>query len=83
MSINRWGLASVIALVAVLPIGALAWQVGGPHTLVAEMPPVILMIAAVICSTAAAIRGSRGWLTITVVAAIWSLLTLFLIFNPE
>ena len=48
-----------------------------------DIPPFIPLIAAILCSTAAAIRGSQWWLTITIVAALWGALVLFQLIVPH
>jgi hypothetical protein len=83
VSVNKWGVVSVVALLAVLPVAAVGWHVGGPHTRISDIPPFIPLIAAILCSTAAAIRGSQWWLTMTIVAALWGALALFQIIVPH
>lgn len=82
MSISRWGVASVIALLAVLPTAALGWRFAGP-AVVAEIPALILLIGGTTCSVVAAQRGSPWWLAVAVPAALWGAVTLFVMIVPE
>jgi hypothetical protein len=60
VSVNTWGVASVIALLAVLPTGALGWRLAGPRS-ISEIPALMLMIVAMTCSIVATLRGSHWW----------------------
>jgi hypothetical protein len=41
------------------------------------------MIAGMICSIVAALRGSRWWLAVAIPAVLWGAVTLFLMVIPE
>jgi hypothetical protein len=76
---SKWGVAALISLAAVVPsAGALARLMGrdGRETVVLGL---ILQVLAMSCGAVAAKRGSRWWLTVSAVAALWFILTLLLI----
>lgn len=80
---NRWGVAALISLAAVVPsAGALAALMGrdGRETVVLGL---ILLVSAMTCGVLAAKRGSRWWLTVSAVAALWFALTILLLTVPE
>ena len=74
MHISKWGGASLIALLAVVPVGALGWRLAGPAP-VSEIPGVICMVIAVISSAVAAWRGNGWWLAVTAFSGVWTALT--------
>jgi hypothetical protein len=72
---NKWGMAAILALIAVLPVAALSRYVGESGT-AADVPPFAPLLLAVLCSVAAARRGSRWWLVVTLLAALWGFVVL-------
>jgi len=76
--VNKWGLASVVSLIFVIPAaGAVAAFSGGngPASAVTGLIPLLVAMSS---SVLAAKQGSRWCLVVSVLAAPWALLTLLL-----
>lgn len=66
---NKWGIAGIVSLVAVIPASeALAAVVGG-RTRASNVPGFLFALVALVCGVVAARRGRRSWLVVSVVAA--------------
>jgi len=67
--LNKRGAVAIFGLIAVLPVAALARYVVAPP--VADVPSFGPVLLAIVCSVAAARRGSRWWLLVTIPGALW------------
>ena len=71
---NKWGAVAIFALIAVLPVAGLARYLVEPP--VADVPSFAPLLLAIVCSIAAASRGSRWWLLVTILATLWGFVAL-------
>jgi hypothetical protein len=68
-SVNKWGLTGILALLAVLPAAA-ATAVFSMR--LADAAGLVLLLLAIVSSVRAAKRGTRWWLVVSGVAALWA-----------
>jgi hypothetical protein len=76
--VNKWGLASVVSLILVIPAAGASATFAGGNGLASDVTGMIFMLSAILFAVLAAKRGSRWWLVVSVLAAPWALLTLLL-----
>ena len=69
--LNKWGIAAVIALMAVLPTGFAVAALSGGNTPSSELAALGVMLVALSCGVIASNRGSRWWLIVPVLATLW------------
>ena len=67
--LNTWGVAAILALVAVVPAGAaVAALSGGPQS---DLVALSAVLVAIFCGVVASMRGSRWWLIVPMLATVW------------
>ena len=81
--VNRWGIAALISLASVVPAAAALAALTGRNGGESDVLGLILQVSAMSCGVLAAKRGSRWWLTVSTVAALWFALTILLLTVPE
>ena len=76
--INGWGVTAIISLAAAIPSAALLAALTGRTTPGPDVLGLILQVSAISFGLIAATRGSRWWLIVSAVAALWATLTVLL-----
>ena len=74
--LNKWGIAAIIALLAVLPAGFAVATLSGGNTPSSNFAALTVMLVAISCGFIASKRGSRWWLIVSVLATLWTCIVL-------
>jgi hypothetical protein len=72
--LNSWGIAAVIAMLAVLPVGFATAGLSGGNTPSSDVAGLSVMLVAISCGVIASKRGSRWWLVVPVLTTLWACL---------
>ena len=72
--LNKWGVAAVVAMLAVLPVGIGVAALSGGSTPPSDLAGLSVMLVAMSFGVVASMRGSRWWLIVPVLAALWAAL---------
>jgi hypothetical protein len=73
---NKWGGVSAVALVGAIPGAAAVAHVSPNHRSASDVTGLVLLLLSASCSVVGARRGSRWWLMVGGIAALWGLLVL-------
>jgi hypothetical protein len=68
-SVNKWGLTAILALLAVIPAAAATWAFS---IRLSDAVGLVLLLLATVSSVLAAKGGTRWWLVVSGVAALWA-----------
>ena len=69
--LNRWGVAAILAMLAVTPAGYAGFVLSGGNTPQSDFAALAVMLVAIACGSVASLRGSRWWLIVPVLATLW------------
>jgi hypothetical protein len=72
---NKWGMVTILALLAALPVSAVTRYLAG-SMFAGDVAGEVVLLLAIICGVAAVRRGTRWWLAATLLAALWALVVL-------
>ena len=71
-TISKWGVASIVLLLGVVPAIWVATLLPGGDRWQPDAIGLTFLLAAIWCGIAATRRGSRWWICIPIVAALWT-----------
>ena len=69
--LNKWGVAAILAMLAVPPVGFAVAALSGGNTPQSEFAALAVMVVAIACGSVASLRGNRWWLIVPVLATLW------------